>query len=750
MTQKKNILSIVSISFVALICVLCCVFFVGCSIDAPNVSVSGSIVSWDNVRNASSYEVDINGEIIEIEETSFNVIPFIQSVNTTKEVRVRAITTNRFLGNSNFSEPVEISTGSTKLNTPTNFTVTASETSCLLNWDRVPNADSYCVRTINTSTYEEQYFYTSSNTINLFNRLDSSGEFSVAVFAYSNAELSTYAPSDYSESATFVMNVTLDTPTNLNLIYSNGNLIATWNSVENAATYSISILDGNTYSVNADTSTELQRFNLSNAGISLNNGESLFISVSACGRTNSGYTQSPYSDMVAYFGNGSQSDYANVKYNFQEGEIDLVANSYTELEEIVHFGLFYRITNMRLFINYNTTNANSDYDRAIHNYDEIMYVYYSESMTKTNGYYEYNIQFYHTNYPDKTADLGENISIQSTDVQPTSYTDTPRADDYDDFAINDKTQTMMVYNSDQLYYAVEYGNKPVFPVGNSPAETVYETAKDILREIVSDDMTDYEKALAIFDWLCYTVHYDYDLVELGDILNQSENPWEIHDYRGFYIEGVFYDGGQAVCDGIAKTYALLCGIEGIECYKVAGYGGLASGYDNSEPVSNHAWNKIKLDLDNDGTGEWYTVDATWNDYSEASLVNGVTTYVEYLSHSFFLHSDEWLEVNENRQIHVELSAPYDYYANTAFDYYTYTKYDGVNDLLIEGQDELSDLAEYVKSNNLQSIEFASEGAQSKYAITQIFKKDFSQIKGYIENTYRAENGQTYYIYIVYY
>ena len=751
MTQKIKKLPAVSFIIVALICICSCIIFAGCSVSAPVISVDGSVISWDNVRNATSYEVDINGNTIEVTDNSFNVIPYIQSSNTTKEIRVRAITSNRFLSNSSYSDTVRITAGNTKLSTPANFAVTASSTSCLLTWDKVVNSDSYCIRAVNTENYEEYYIYTTTNSINLNNRLDTSGEFMVSVFAYSNEELETYAPSDYSESLPIVVDVTLDTPTNLSIVQTNGNIIVSWNRVDGASSYKVSVLGGETFTVNAGTSSKLQSVNLSNRGVTLNNGETLFVNVSACGADNSGYISSPYSDMVALYSGGSLTDYANVKYDFESAEVDLVADSYNEFVKIVRFGIFYRIVNMQVFINYEYTNLNYDYVQAVSSYDEIMYISYRETMQSLgNKHYGYDMTFYHTNYPDKTADLGNNISVQSTEVQPSSYTSTPRDADFEDFAINDRTEEMMVYNSDQLYYAIEYGCKPIFPEGDSPAKTAYETAKDVLREIVSDDMTDYEKALAIFDWLCYTVHYDYDLVELNEILGKSTSPWEIHDYRGFYIEGVFYDGGQAVCDGIAKTYALLCGIEGIECYKVSGYGGSAAGFDYSKPEANHAWNKIKLDLNNDGEGEWYTVDATWNDYYSVTQSNGVLIYTEYLNHSFFLHSDSWLSVNENNQIHVELGAPASNTAVTPFDYYTYTKYDGENDILIEDSQELRDLAEYMKNTNGQSIEFASTSRLSQYVINEVFRKDINQEPNYFANTFNTENGTTYYVYLLYY
>lgn len=45
-------------------------------------------------------------------------------------------------------------------------------------------------------------------------------------------------------------------------------------------------------------------------------------------------------------------------------------------------------------------------------------------------------------------------------------------------------------------------------------------------------------------------------------------------YESFYIEGVLTDTDYlAVCDGMSKTFSLLCNIEGIPCVRVIGSAG---------------------------------------------------------------------------------------------------------------------------------------------------------------------------------
>ena len=43
------------------------------------------------------------------------------------------------------------------------------------------------------------------------------------------------------------------------------------------------------------------------------------------------------------------------------------------------------------------------------------------------------------------------------------------------------------------------------------AEVIYERAKDVLRNIVSDNMSEIQKIKAIHDWVILNVTYDNDL-----------------------------------------------------------------------------------------------------------------------------------------------------------------------------------------------------------------------------------------------
>ena len=677
-----------------IVCVLCVTaFLAGCSVNAPVLQVNGYNVSWNAVDRASGYEVNVDGVTFNTQDTQVNLITYLQK-GSISSVKVKALTNSFFYSSSVYSNSVSINTSAYRLATPLNFVLEQDENEFVFTWDSVENADNYCLRIVDDNN-QEQFFYTSKTSLDVTGKLKKYGNLSATVFAY-NENIAEYAPSEYSATIEFVNPTLLDTPENTKLVAQNNNLVYSWNSVEDAVGYNVSVLDGKTYFTETNSIT---------LNLNLMSGEAAFVNVQAVSGNTDIQLNSPYSDMSAYYTNASQASYTGKNYTFGEETFDFVADSYDELETIVHFGLYYRIDKINYFVNYKGFSAGSAFSRgdavnAIESYMEIKYVQYNTQQVR-NDYGMYTLEiidYLHPIYPTDIAEQ-EILITQEQSVSPTSYTDTPRADDFDDFKINNRTMTMMVYNSDQLYYAVEHGCKPIFPDGNSPAETAYETTKNILRDIIDDSMTDYEKALAIYDWISFNVTYDFNLTNFVDSISVQQ----AYYYRAFYIEGVLFDNGIAVCDGIAKTYALMCGIEDIECYKVTG----------TVTGGGHAWNKIKLDMNGDGETEWYCVDATstWGDIVDTQSEQSI--YTEYLSHRMFLKTDAYLKAYTHNE-----DSPLTDTANTEWDYYENTLYDGEHSLYINNIIDLEIMQMYIADNNLESFEFKSN--LSYNAVRQMF------------------------------
>lgn len=263
------------------------------------------------------------------------------------------------------------------------------------------------------------------------------------------------------------------------------------------------------------------------------------------------------------------------------------------------------------------------------------------------------------NSPEYDAPDGFGDAVQNTYSKP-HYDNVKKERN---FYIDSVKETMSVSTSNMLYKAVAWGYKPVFM--GSQAENlkqIYDNAKDALSYIVSDEMSEYEKVHAIYDYIIYNVRYDHDCANAEDKYvsgNLSLN--EKMKYYGYYLEGIFLDkfykkDMHAVCDGKSKAFVLMCGIEGITAVRISG-----EASSDGKNFGGHAWNKVLLDLNGTGDKEWYFVDTTWGDVGDDSK--------EFLSHAYFLLSDD-----EVKNTHVEKQGHGYPKAEGKFDYYAHETY----------------------------------------------------------------------------
>lgn len=263
------------------------------------------------------------------------------------------------------------------------------------------------------------------------------------------------------------------------------------------------------------------------------------------------------------------------------------------------------------------------------------------------------------NSPEYDAPDGFMDAVQNTYSKP-HYDNVKKTRN---FYIDSVKETMSVSTSNMLYKAVAWGYKPVFMGSQADnLQQIYDNAKDALSYIVSDEMSEYEKVHAIYDYIIYNVRYDHDCANAEDKYvsgNLSLN--EKMKYYGYYLEGIFLDkfykkDMHAVCDGKSKAFVLMCGIEGITAVRISG-----KASSDGKNFGGHAWNKVLLDLNGTGDKEWYFVDTTWGDVGDNSK--------EFLSHAYFLLSDD-----EVKNTHVE-NPGHDYpKAEGKFDYYAHETY----------------------------------------------------------------------------
>ena len=124
-------------------------------------------------------------------------------------------------------------------------------------------------------------------------------------------------------------------------------------------------------------------------------------------------------------------------------------------------------------------------------------------------------------------------------------------------------------------------------------------AKAITDTIVTSSMTDFQKVMAIHEWMVFNLKYDYN--------------YSIYDVDGML------DKRTGVCDAYAKTFLMMAELVGLEATRVTGTA------NNGEETESHAWNQVKIN------GVWYNLDVTWDDPG-----TGDTKYINY---DYFLISD---------------------------------------------------------------------------------------------------------------
>ena len=163
-------------------------------------------------------------------------------------------------------------------------------------------------------------------------------------------------------------------------------------------------------------------------------------------------------------------------------------------------------------------------------------------------------------------------------------------------------------------YAIDNGYQYISDaerVTSEGIDTVEEKIDWIVSNYLNDGMSEYQRALKLYDWLCMHVAYDHAYLD-------TDVPTGAH---GVYGEGALLDG-TAVCSGYAEAYKWLLERAGIESTVVIGVARSSGGA--------HAWNLARID------GEWYQFDATWDESGNGS------------NHNYFGLTDAAMEVDHRR------------------------------------------------------------------------------------------------------
>ncbi|MCI8827910.1 MAG: hypothetical protein HFE98_03575 [Ruminiclostridium sp.] len=141
-------------------------------------------------------------------------------------------------------------------------------------------------------------------------------------------------------------------------------------------------------------------------------------------------------------------------------------------------------------------------------------------------------------------------------------------------------------------------------LSNKQKETL-EMASAVLDEIITEDMSDYEKEKAVYEWMTTELTQDWGVLQvIPQTGEDSDNPYGVLKYH------------DAVCVGYATTFRLFMQMMDIECMVV------------HNPDKYHSWNLVKLD------GNWYHVDT--------SSDQGETTYANFnMNDDLAAHGHDW-------------------------------------------------------------------------------------------------------------
>lgn len=248
------------------------------------------------------------------------------------------------------------------------------------------------------------------------------------------------------------------------------------------------------------------------------------------------------------------------------------ANDYTELANIIDYYAFYQLSGTEFVCDTFRVKLNFAHGDATYVRNEVYWhCELLKSAVDIQAEFDYNsdyIIFSLTAYDFATESnrdtTEEKIKAHNiTDFSSDKSNFSKREDDFEGFPFNDYDRQVKVYNSQQLWYALEHKYKPVCEVG-SVAESILNEAKQILRSIIMEGMSYEEKIYKIYSWIGENIQFDNQQTNYNYSSDPENYPNErISSLRSHFIEGGIFDK-LTVCIGFSKTYLMLLCMEGID------------------------------------------------------------------------------------------------------------------------------------------------------------------------------------------
>ena len=146
-------------------------------------------------------------------------------------------------------------------------------------------------------------------------------------------------------------------------------------------------------------------------------------------------------------------------------------------------------------------------------------------------------------------------------------------------------------------------------------KAVDDKAEYIISQYIMGNMSDYDKCVAIHDYMTEKIHYNFSAMSVSFV----------HD--AFTVEGALLKH-QAVCTGISKAVTLLLNKLSIPCTTVQGRSAIG------ENDLDHSWNLVKLGDD------YYHIDVTW-DLQEVNRFSSRSHMYMNLDDGSMLNNHSW-------------------------------------------------------------------------------------------------------------
>lgn len=606
-----------------------------------------------------------------------------------------------------------------------------------LNFATQTHAASYDVRIYHLEDEIERKIKITSVPYDITNYVQDSGTYKIYITAVASSENEYLYLSSAESGNPYILikdRPTLDVVSGFTVgdkIAGNDKIIATWNKVDNADKYYLIISYTNNYDVNSKTKIIDEVYSTSEsidlAQFLLKEGQ-YTIKIKAI--SNGEYESTSFVSDTYNYRMTVDTDFMRNKVTFNGKTYSHYVTSYDELTNLLHYYYLYNDVNyydensstnykLKFMLDQNVTidTLNAECEKinlgftnpteegvtdearmkklaetAINSYSERVYFTPENPFSEPKQFSDNTTNYYLFNY---------SVGLSNNKVA-LEYTGKPLfVNSHSTIALQLRRNQNYIFNlelkdkldvttTEQLFMVVQSGYAPNFVGDYTTAKTVYDNAKVILNTICTDEMTDYEKVVAIYTWLISNVNYNYDFDKFMTLSNSlgmytdESNTIRIGDVSYNYLESVFLNATSriSVSNGISKAFVLMCALEGIESVKVNGI----------KDGKYYYWNKVYLDCTPDNEEnikEWFVVDISGSYYSGLDLqdeedVNFAISY-NIGSYQYFMVNDTYMINTQNVAEKYNLknavsSSIHNYYASAIYEY--------LKEVTVSGEDGL--------------------------------------------------------------